>query len=257
MPTPQEEAAEGSAAARRGAAEPAAVSAEQQSSVGPRSDSGEITGPRTAGSHPDDRSPPGGSSAGSHSVGGQGTGGQAAGPDQAPGQTRANGIATASLVSGILGVTGVGVVLGIIFGIVGLARSKRRGSGKVRCWIGIVAALLWAGVLIYVVPHVVKAADPGCTSYKETALASYDTAIEDFDARAGRVKVSADLRKAIADLSAAAAKSGNSDAKNALSQLTAQLRKVLADEASGVVPGSAMQALNQDAAAADTMCGTL
>jgi hypothetical protein len=172
-------------------------------------------------------------------------------------QATPNRFATASLVAGILGVTGLGIVLGIAFGILGLARSKRCGSGKVRCWAGITASLLWAGAFIYVAPHVVKAADPGCTAYKERALTHYDRAIEDFGTRVSNTKTTADLNSAIADLRAAAAKSRNAESKSALSNLTVQLRKALADENSGQVPGSVMRALNHDASVADSACGTL
>jgi hypothetical protein len=171
-------------------------------------------------------------------------------------QGRPNGAATASFVAGIFGFTGVGSVAAIAFGILGLSRSRQRQNGKARCWIGIVAALLWTGGIIYVVPHVVKAADPGCTAYKQMALPYYNKAIDDLGARAGSLTATAELRTAVTALSGAAAKSGNAEAKSALARLTSQLRNALAIEASGQVPRSVTQALNRDATLADAACGT-
>jgi hypothetical protein len=168
-----------------------------------------------------------------------------------------NGFATASLVTGVLGFTAIGVVLGLLFGGLGLRRSRRGGKGQLRCLAGIVAALLWAGAFVYVVPHVIKAADPGCTAFKEVALSSYDRAIEDFDHSASSTRTSADLRRAIASIQSAAAKSRNTAPRTALRRLDAQLRKALADAHTGQVPGSVMQSLNYDASAADGACGTL
>lgn|SRR5487761_413911 len=219
MPSPKEQAVEGPGAAGRGAAEPSAISAGRERPGEPLPNGPDVVTP---------------------------------GHEQA----RPNGAATTSLVAGILGFTGVGVIAGIAFGMLGLARSRRRRSGKVRSWMGIVAALLWAAGLTYVVPHVIKAADPGCADYKARALPQYNRAIDDLGARAATSKVTADLKSAIAYLGAAASKSRNAESRTALEKLTAQLRTVLADEASDQVPGSVMPALNNDAAAADSACGT-
>jgi hypothetical protein len=176
----------------------------------------------------------------------------------APGAADGNRFATASLVSGILGITGIGIAAGIVFGILGLDRSRRRRvSGRLRCWIGIIASLAWAGLFVYVVPHVIKAADPGCSAFKESALARYDRAIEDFDARTDGPQATADLNRAIEGVRAAADKSRNATSRAALRKLSLQLSHVRSDAAKGQVPGSVMQALNHDANVADSACGTL
>jgi hypothetical protein len=180
-------------------------------------------------------------------------------PDPAaPAQETAasNRWATGSLVSGILGVTGVGVVLGIVFGVLGLNRAKRGQGGRVRSWLGIAAALVWAGAFIYVAPHVAKAADPGCTSFKESALTHYNRAIEDLGSTTNSVKTTTDLGNAIIYLRAAAAKSKDAASRKALDNLAAQLTTARNDEISGRIPASAIRALNHDAAAADSACGT-
>lgn len=169
-----------------------------------------------------------------------------------------NRLATASLIGGIFGATGLGVITGLVCGVVGLARSRRRhGRGKLRCWAGIALSLLWAGAIIYLAPDVAKAADPGCTAFKERALSRYDRAIEDFDARVGATRTSADLHRAAVALTAAAARSRNTTADDALRKLAAEVSTAAADEVSGQVPGSVMLALNQDAGTADKACGTL
>lgn len=181
----------------------------------------------------------------------------AAVPPSVPQAGGSNGWATGALVSGILGVTGIGIVLGICFGALGLRRSRRGSGGKVRCWIGIVTSLVWAGAFMYVTPHVIKAADPGCTAYKESALSHYNKAIEDFGDRTGSVKTAGDLSRAITYLRAAAAKSKNAESRKALNNLAGQLARARADENSGHIPASVILALNHDAAEADNACGTL
>ncbi len=167
-----------------------------------------------------------------------------------------NRAATTSLIAGILGVTGLGAVLGVGFGVFGLAHAGRLG-GRVRCWVGIVLSLLWLGGFVYVVPYVIKAADPGCTAFKEKALPRYDTAIGDLNRKAGRITAQADLGSAITSLRAAAGDSQSEQPRAALQNLAGELARARADTGSGQVPGSVMQALNHDAVVADNACGTI
>jgi hypothetical protein len=178
-------------------------------------------------------------------------------PASGPQSSGSNGWATSALISGILGITGIGIVLGICFGLLGLRRSGQGRGGKVRCWIGIVTALMWAGAFSYVAPHVIKAADPGCTAFKESALSHYNKAVEDFGDRTGSAKTADDLSQAITYLRAAATKSKNTESRKALNNLAAQLSRARADENSGYIPASVVFALNHDAAEADNACGTL
>jgi hypothetical protein len=181
----------------------------------------------------------------------------AAAPASGPLAGGSNGWATGALVSGILGMTGIGAVLGICFGVLGLRRSRRGSRGAVRSWAGIVMSFIWAGAFIYVAPHVIKAADPGCTAFKESALTHYNKAIEDFGDRTGSTKTAADLSRAISYLRAAAAKSKNAESRKALNNLVTQLARARADENSGHIPASVILALNHDAAETDNACGTL
>jgi hypothetical protein len=167
-----------------------------------------------------------------------------------------NRAATTSLIAGILGVTGVGAILGVGFGLFGLAHAGRLG-GRVRCWVGIVLSLLWLGGIVYVAPYVIKAADPGCTAFKEKALPRYDTAIGDLNRQAGRITAQADLGRAITSLRAAAGDSQSEQPRAALQNLAGELARARADTGSGQVPGSVMQALNHDAVVADNACGTI
>jgi hypothetical protein len=168
-----------------------------------------------------------------------------------------NRAATASLVAGILGVTGLGILLGLGFGVAGVARSRTAHTGRTRAWIGIVLSLLWAGGFAYVAPHVIKAADPGCTYFKEKVLPHYNTAIVDLNTRAGSNKTTSDLATAVAGLATAAGKSRNRQASNALRALTTQLKTASNDQIGGQIPSSVMSTLNHDAVMADNACGTI
>jgi hypothetical protein len=167
-----------------------------------------------------------------------------------------NRAATTSLIAGILGVTGLGAVLGVGFGVYGLAHAGRLG-GRARCWAGIVLSLLWLGGFVYVAPYVIKAADPGCTAFKEKALPRYDAAIGDLNRKAGRITVETDLGIAITSLRAAASDSHREQPRAALQNLAGELARARTDAGSGQVPGSVMQALNHDAVVADNACGTI
>jgi hypothetical protein len=127
----------------------------------------------------------------------------------------------------------------------------------VRSWIGIVLSLLWAGGFVYVAPHVVKAADPGCTAFKEKVLPHYNRAIGDLDTKPTTNKTTADLATAVAGLASAAANSKNPQARSALLTLTRQLRTASNDQIGGQIPATVMLTLNHDAVAADNACGTI
>jgi hypothetical protein len=90
------------------------------------------------------------------------------------------------LIFGVL----ASIPLGLIFGIVGLVKSKTYRSGKVMSWIGIVLSIVWiipvVAVLVTVAPRIAKAndeaKDPGCVAvessirpYGHDALARFDS----------------------------------------------------------------------------------
>jgi hypothetical protein len=186
---------------------------------------------------------------------------------------RGNHLATASLIAGVAGITMVTVIPALAWGIIGLRRASRDGppgrrAGVVRCWAGIGLSVMWAVAGLYLLPHLVRAADPGCAVYKGPALTAYDRAIADLgrthqsgpsDAPpAGSGRIAPDLARAITALNLAAARSASAATAGGISRLAVQLQTVLADIQNGrVVPDGALTSLNRDAAGADTACGTL
>lgn len=177
-----------------------------------------------------------------------------AGRERRPG----NGFATAALALGVTGVTLVTVVPGLVFGILGLRRAASCGAGRMRSWLGIGLCLFWAAAASYLLPHLVRAADPGCAAYKGSALTAYNRVISDFSGSHVAPHLSGDVSRAIGELEAAADRSRDPATARALSVLARDLRTVRGELRSGaVVPGTAMQALNRDAARTDAACGTL
>jgi hypothetical protein len=185
-----------------------------------------------------------------------------------------NGLATASLVAGIAGITLVTIVPALVCGLLGLRRANREGlrgpgAGLVRCWVGIGLSVIWAAAGVYLLPHLVRAADPGCTAYKGAALTAYNKVIADLGGRNGNALAHAsgagaganltlDLSRAITALNVAAKQSSSAATSRDLSRLTMQLQTLLADIQDGaVVPDRALTALNRDTARTDTACGTL
>jgi hypothetical protein len=180
----------------------------------------------------------------------------AAGRGRAP--RAGNGFATAALALGAAGVSLVTIVPALVCGVVGLRRAAAlRGPGRLRSWAGLALAALWATTAAYLVPHLIRASDPGCTAYKGLALTAYNRVAGDLSGqRAGPLTL--DLSQAITALDAARAQSRDRATSRDLSLLADQLRAVLGDISAGkVVPGTAMAALNTDAERADSGCGTL
>jgi hypothetical protein len=201
------------------------------------------------------------------------TSGPAPGGGRETGPRRGNGLATASLIAGLAGITMVTVVPALVCGLLGLRRSRRdglrgRGAGVARCWAGIGLSVMWAVAGLYLLPHLIRAADPGCAVYKGPALTAYNRAIADLGmthqsglpgaAKTGSGGIAPDLARAITALNLAAARSGSATTARDISRLTMQLQTVLADIQNGrVVPQGALISLNRDAAGTDAACGTL
>jgi hypothetical protein len=173
----------------------------------------------------------------------------------------ANGAATVALVTGVLGAALVTIPVSLVCGVLGLRRARGAGPGapgRVRSWLGIAVALGWAALGGYLVPHLVRAADPGCVDYKGSALVAYERVIDDFSAGADDATTARDLETAIRKLDGAAAQSRSGTASGSLAAVSAQLQTVLSDvQAHQPVPGSVLQALNRDSARADGACGTV
>src|SRR5262249_33489022 len=132
-----------------------------------------------------------------------------------------------------------------------------RGVGRVRCWVGMVFCLLWAGAGGYLLPHLIRAADPGCTAYKGPALTAYNKGIGDLDGNRPSA-LTADISQAVGALNAAALRSRDTTAARDLDRLISGLRAVLGDvQAKRVVRAPELAALNKDTAGLDAACGTL
>jgi hypothetical protein len=186
------------------------------------------------------------------------TEGRPATPQKPREQRRGNGFATAALALGAAAVTLITVLPGLVFGILGLRRAADRGSGRVRSWLGIGLSLLWAVAGVYLLPHLARAADPGCAAYKGPALTAYNRVISDFNGSRAAPRLTADVSRAVSALQAAARQSRNPATTRALTDLTKDLRTVLGELRNGaVVPAPAMRALNRDAARTDAACGTV
>ncbi len=124
--------------------------------------------------------------------------------------------------------------------------------------LGVAVAALLAVAGAYLVPHLVRAADPGCVAYKGAALGAYRAAISDLNQGRPAPKLTADGARAVGELRAAAGESRSPAAVGGLSALAGDLHTVLGDLRSGrTVPGPAVQALNQASARTDAACGTL
>jgi len=168
---------------------------------------------------------------------------------------RTNGFAVAALIFGILPT----VVLGLIFGIVGLVRSKTVGSGKAMSWIGIVLSVLWAVPVAIVIgigaSHVSKALDPGCTSARTTLTGMDDKITKDAnnpDAFKG------DLQTTISALKDAASKTKSDKARTAMTNTAADFQALLDSLNSGSqLPSDFETKLTADADSVDTECGAL
>ncbi len=165
-----------------------------------------------------------------------------------------NGLATASLVLGILGVS----VIGLILGIVGLGRAKKVGRGKGKALVGIILSVLWlAGQItvgVYIGTHVAKAADPGCVAVN--AFVDNDKA---FDEAAGSPEnLKAEFQRIVAGLRDSAAKSNNSEARAAINKLADDFQELLDALTNATPPAEDLQTrVEADGNAVDKACGVI
>jgi hypothetical protein len=111
--------------------------------------SGPLTGPPTqayvsGATGPLDPFGPADPFSGQGAVGPPGTPGGAPPPGRRAGPGKANGFAVASLVLGLAGITVIGAVLGIIFGIAALRQIRRTGQrGRGLAIAGVVCSVIW------------------------------------------------------------------------------------------------------------------
>jgi hypothetical protein len=162
---------------------------------------------------------------------------------------RTNGWAITGLVFSIIG----GILFGLIFGVIGLVKSKTYRSGKVMSVIAIVLSLVWIAPVAYVVPHLIKAADPGCISANANVSKLNDKMAADVADPQAEV---ADLQGLIKELNSAAAKSKNATARDAMTRLANDFQEMLDGALAGNAPSAAMVTrIDADGKAVDKACG--
>ncbi len=180
-----------------------------------------------------------------------------ASPGPAPARA-ANRPATAALVCGILGGALITIPAGLLLAGLGFRRAHRGSRGLVRCWAAVALTLAWAGAACYLVPHLVRAADPGCVAYKNTALTAYNRVADDVRDGRSRARLARDLTAAITTIATATADSRAAAASRSLAALSGDLRALRGDvEAGRPVPRELLLSLNRETGAADTACGTV
>jgi len=170
----------------------------------------------------------------------------------------ANWPATAALVCGILGGTLITLPAGLLLAAVGFRRARGGNGGLARCLLAVALTLAWAGAAGYLLPRLIRAADPGCVAYKNTALTAYNRVADDVSEGRSRARLARDLSAAIASISRATADSRNAAATQPLAALAGDLRTMRADVQAGrVVPRGLLLSLNRETRAADAACGTV
>lgn len=175
-----------------------------------------------------------------------------------PAPDGANWPATAALACGILGAALITIPAGLLLAAVGFHRTRRGSRGLVRCWAAVILSLAWAGAAGYLVPHLIRAADPGCVAYKNTALTAYNRVAADVSNGVNRARLARDLAAAIASVGEARSDTRSAAASRPLAALSGELRTMRADVRAGrVVPRELLLSLNQETRAADIACGTV
>jgi hypothetical protein len=170
----------------------------------------------------------------------------------------ANWPATAALVCAILGGTLITLPAGLLLAAAGVRRARGGNGGLVRCALAVALTLAWAGAAGYLLPRLIRATDPGCVAYKNSALTAYNQVSDDVSDGRTRARLARDLSAAIDSISRATADSRNAAATRPLAALTGDLRTMRADvHADRVVPRGLLLSLNRETRAADAACGTV
>jgi hypothetical protein len=177
-------------------------------------------------------------------------------PGQVPGYPvapepakRTNGFAIAALIFGIISL----IPLGLIFGIIGLVKSKSLRSGKVMSWIGIVLSVLWIIPYAAITPTILKATDPGCVN----VVTNVNNLLTKMNGDSGDANAGInDLKALVTELKTDAAKSNHSDAKNAMTTMANDVQAIIDQVSAGTVPpDSAFTKLDTDTDAINVACG--
>ena len=177
---------------------------------------------------------------------------------------RRNWLATSALICGILGGLLITIPAGLMLGVLGLRRARQAGeagrpsTGRVRCWLAIALSLAWVGAAGYLLPHLIRAADPGCEAYKDNALTSYNRVVADVNSGADRAVLARELTTAVRQTGRAARDSQDPVAARSLTALSSGLQTMLSDiQAGRIVPRQVLLTLNKDTDTADGACGTV
>ena len=172
---------------------------------------------------------------------------------EAPKPAEKNGFAIASLIFGIIG----GIPLGLVFGFLGLNRAKKLGGlGKGMAWAGIVLSVLWIAPAAYLVPHMVKASDPGCIAAKDTIGTYSDARLSADSSNPDALK--SDFQAIVDQLNAAAAKSNSSSARSAISAMASDFQELLNAINTGTQPSADLESRAEaHGQAIDSACGTI
>ncbi len=184
--------------------------------------------------------------------------GQAPPGGPAPARGGANWPATAALACGILGGALITIPAALLLAALGFRRTRQGSRGRVRCWAAVILSLAWAGAAGYLVPHLIRAADPGCVAYKNTALTAYNRMAADVSNGVSRARLTQDLTAAIATVGEARSDTRSAAASRPLAALSGELRTMRVDVRAGrVVPRQLLLSLNRETRAADAACGTV
>lgn len=173
------------------------------------------------------------------------------GPQMVPPPT-SNGFAVASLVLGLIG----GTVLSLIFGVVGLRRARNGGPGKVMSWFGIGLSIVWIVPIAYLLPHLIKATDPGCKAVQAT-LKTYTPA--DLKADQGNLaKFRADVTTMAEQFRAAADKSRDEKTRTAITKYAHDYQEMVdvIDGHQKLDPELGTR-IDDDGKALDSACGSI
>ncbi len=158
---------------------------------------------------------------------------------------------------GLLGAAIITIPAALLLSVLGVRRARRGSGGLVRCALAVALTLAWAGAAAYLLPHLIRAADPGCVAYKNTALSAYNRVADDVSDGRARIQLARDLTAAIATTGRAAAASRDAAARP-LAALSRDLRTMRAAVRDGrVVPRGLLLSLNRETRAADAACGTV
>lgn len=179
-------------------------------------------------------------------------GGRTAAPARQPQSGLAgNWQARAALLTGILPL----LVPGIVFGVLGLRRSRAVGAGQAASWGGIALSVAWAAVIGFLV-FGTGGSTPGGCSVPRGVNAAYSRVMNDLNGGAAKSAQTLDLSTAARQANSAAAYADQLPLRNALFAMARDLEQAQSDVAGRThrVPAALRQKLGADGAALTSAC---